>query len=234
MPNAHAEELERAAAGFERNFADAADLAGHSYAARRMLAMSAALFHRQGAAATSVRDITTACGLSPAALYNHFASKDDLLDALVTHGHQSLETRVNTALIAAPPEAVARLSAFVRAYVLGHLEHPQLAQLVRREYLHLSPERRAAVVQRRRRLRAHLAELLRAGDESHALTLIEHTDATHVAVMILDMCSRTSEWYRPHRADPPADLAEHYVAAALRLAGVGIAARTTEPAATMR
>ncbi len=33
MPNAHAEELERAAAGFERNFADAADLAGYSYAA---------------------------------------------------------------------------------------------------------------------------------------------------------------------------------------------------------
>jgi hypothetical protein len=37
--------------------------------------------------------------------------------------------------------------------------------------------------------------------------------------MVLDMCSRTSEWYDPRREEPPARLAERYVTAALRLAG---------------
>ncbi|MBE7188283.1 TetR/AcrR family transcriptional regulator [Jatrophihabitans endophyticus] len=227
------DELTRDAAVFARLFADADDLTGYSYAARRVLAMSAALFHRDGAAATSVRDITAACGLSPGALYKHFASKDDLLDVLVAHGHHRSETRVAAALAAAPPDIVARVAAFVRAYVLGHLENPQLAQLVRREYLHLSPDRRAAVVTRRRRMRSQLAELLRAGDESRVLDLVEGADATGVAVMILDMCSRTSEWYHAGRAGSPADLAERYVVAALRLSGAPAPDRTTKPAATV-
>lgn len=208
------------AAAFERAFVDAADLRAHSYAARRILAMSAALFHRRGAAATSIRDITTACGLSPGALYKHFASKDDLLDVLVRHGHTSLESRIERTVRESGPDAVDRVAAFVRAYVLGHLEHPQLAQLVRREYLHLSPGRREATVRRRRRFRAQLSDLLLAGERSGALALIGgDADATRTAVMILDMCSRTSEWYDPKRADPPDELASRYVTAALRLAG---------------
>lgn len=208
------------AARFEAAFVAAPDLSEYSYAARRVLAMSAALFHRRGAAATSIRDITKACGLSPGAFYKHFASKDDLLDVLVRHGHVSIENRITTAVDAAGPAPLDRASAFVRAYILAHLESPQLSQLVRREYLHLPPERHAAVVRRRRRLRSQLADLLLAGDASGALALIDgDADATRTAVMILDMCSRTSEWYDPRRAEPPEELAARYVTAALRLAG---------------
>jgi hypothetical protein len=38
-------------------------------------------------------------------------------------------------------------------------------------------------------------------------------------VMVLDMCSRTSEWYDPRRNVSPTRLADHYVTGALRLAG---------------
>src|SRR5579875_1022307 len=79
---------------FEREFAAAPDLDDLSYSARRVLAMSATLFYRNGAAATSIRDITRACGLTPGALYNHFASKDDVLFRLVQHGHDALERRI--------------------------------------------------------------------------------------------------------------------------------------------
>jgi AcrR family transcriptional regulator len=205
---------------FEQAFADAPDLAGLSAAARRVLAMSAALFYRQGAAGTSIRDITRACGLSPGALYNHFASKDDVLYALVQHGHRALERRIAAALRDAADEPLARTSAFVRAYVLGHLVHPELAQVVRREYLHLSRERYDGVVRRRRRLRQRLSALLSEGAAAGVFDLIGGPDrATRAAVMVLDMCSRTSEWYDPARAEPPERLAARYVAGALRLAG---------------
>jgi TetR/AcrR family transcriptional regulator, cholesterol catabolism regulator len=204
----------------EQAFADAPDLAGLSAPARRVLAMSAALFYRQGAAGTSIRDITRACGLSPGALYNHFASKDDVLYAVVQHGHQALERRIAAALTESADDPVARTSAFVRAYVMGHLVHPELAQVVRREYLHLSPERYDKIVRRRRRLRQRLRGLLADGAAAGRFDLIGGPDsATRVAVMVLDMCSRTSEWYDPKRAEPPERLAGRYVAGALRLAG---------------
>jgi AcrR family transcriptional regulator len=216
---------------FEREFADAADLAHLSYAARRVLAMSAALFYRQGAAGTSIRDITTACGLSPGALYNHFASKDDLLYELVRHGHRALENRIGAGLRDGPDEPVARTAAFVRAYVMGHLVHPELAQVVRREYLHLSAERYAAIVRDRRQLRAQLSRLLRQGASAGAFELMDGRDAAmRTAVMVLDMCSRTSEWYDPQRSESPPRLAERYVAGALRLAG----AQPAEPAPGVR
>lgn len=221
---------DRDAAGFERLFAESPELIDMSYAARRILAMSAALFHRQGAAATSIRDITTACGLSPGALYKHFASKDDLLDVLVQLGHDRIERRIGVTVGAAHQDPVSRTAAFVRAYVLSHLEQPKLAQLVRREYLHLTPQRQAAVVARRRRTRTQLVELLRTGERAGQFALVEDLDATGVALMILDMCSRTSEWYHQRDADPPAELAERYVAAALRLVGTRAHAGTARPA----
>lgn len=208
------------ARAFEREFAAAADLAYLTWAARRVLATSASLFYRHGAAATSIRDITGACGLTPGALYKHFASKDDLLYVIVRHGHESLERRIATARAEAAADVVAQTEAFVHAYVTGHLVSPELAQVVRREYLHLSPKRYEETVRRRRRLRQQLTDLLRSGAESGAFRLLDGiAGAQPVAVMTLDMCSRTSEWYDPSRAERPEELADRYVAAALRLAG---------------
>jgi AcrR family transcriptional regulator len=210
----------KAARVFEREFAEAEDLADLSYAARRVLATSAALFFVNGAAATSIREITGACGLTPGALYKHFASKDELLNVLVQHGHQALELRIGRARAEADPGTVPQIAAFVHAYVMGHLVNPELAQVVRREYLHLSPGRYRETVRRRRRLRQQLTDLLRAGAQAGELDLLGGPEgATRVAVMTLDMCSRTSEWYDPRRSEPPEQLADRYVQAALRLAG---------------
>jgi AcrR family transcriptional regulator len=207
---------------FQKTIVEAPELQHLSETARRVLAAAATLFHRQGAVATSVRDITGACGLSPGALYRHFASKDDMLYALVRHGHERLEARVTVALAALDPDAdaVARTRTFVHAYVMGHLVSPELAQVVRREYLHLSEPRYREIVRRRRAVRQRLTELLRAGVAAAQFDLLGGADADiRVAVMILDMCSRTSDWYDPKRAASSQRLAETYAAGALRLAG---------------
>ncbi|MHB1533025.1 MAG: TetR/AcrR family transcriptional regulator [Acidimicrobiales bacterium] len=49
----------------------------------RILAVALELFASKGYAATSVRDITERLGLTKASLYYHFASKEDILDALM-------------------------------------------------------------------------------------------------------------------------------------------------------
>ncbi|WP_375496948.1 TetR/AcrR family transcriptional regulator [uncultured Jatrophihabitans sp.] len=208
-------------AEFEWIFADAQDLQHLTYAARRLLAKAATLFDRNGVGQTSVRDITRACGLSPGALYNHFGSKDDVLHVLVCHGHDNLDRRLQQAAAAAGSTCRAQLAAFVEAYVLAHLEHPRLAQLVRREYTYLSDDRREEVIRKRRQLRQRLARMIADGERDGEFTLIGGTDrATRSAVMILDMCSRTSEWYHPDRGGTTVgQLADRYVQASLRLVG---------------
>ncbi len=154
----------------------------------------------------------------PAALYNHFPSKDELLFTLVRHGHARMQRRIDAALTGRG--AVARFRAFVRAYVTGHVEHPEFAQMVRREYLHLSDGHYTEIVEMRRALRQQLTDLLVAGERARAFTLIGgQRGAVGQAMMVLDLCSRTSDWYDRTRDGDAAEIVDRYELAALRLVG---------------
>ncbi len=187
-------------------------------AARRVLAVAAALFFRSGALTVSVRQLTKACGLSPGALYNHFQSRDDLLFVLVHNGHVRTERKLARALDGVDGDPRQGLDRFVRAYVEVHVSFPEYAQLVHREYVHLDDPRRAEIVEIRRRMRDRLVTIVRDGEEHGAFHLLGGRDAavSH-ATMILDMCGRTSEWFNPAQHSP--ELADRYVAAALRVVG---------------
>ena len=215
-------ERDRVAAIFLASFAGEPDLETLTPTARRVLATAAALFYERGAVETSVRDLTRACGLSPAALYNHFASKDDLLYTLVRHGHDRMQRRIDEALADAPKDPTSALHAFVQAYTVGHVSQPELAQTVRREYLHLSPARCAEIVDERRAVRNRLSALLLDGERAGTFHLIGGADgAVATALMVLDMCSRTSDWFDRSRESDPAGIVQRYVVAALRLVGAG-------------
>lgn len=212
-------EIRSEAAWFWWVFLETDDLAHLTPAARRMLAVAAALFLRQGAVATSVRDIARAGGVSPGALYNHFDSKQDVLFTLVRFGHELLVHSLDTAIpVDGSPRA--RLAAFVTTWVTGHLGHQSLAQLVRREYLHLTGDRLAQVVRQRRAVRARMVQIVRAGlvDGTFDLPGVG-SDPTPVAVMVLDLCLAISDWYDPSHGPDPTVLAHRYVSAALRLLG---------------
>ena len=58
------------------------------------------------------------------------------------------------------------------------------------------------------------AKLAHDGDEA-----MRDVDDLSPAVMVLDLCSRTSDWFDSHRGTPIAPLAERYVQAALRIVG---------------
>jgi len=210
---------------FRAAFADQPDLAGLSPAAMRVLATSAALFFERGAANTSVRDLTKACGLSPGALYNHFPSRDELLFTIVRHGHDRMRRRIETTVHAAGTAPADGFRAYVGAYVAGHVEQPELAQLVRHEYLHLSPAHYAEIVVMRRAMRRTLTGFIRDGAEDGTFDLIG--DPVGQTLMILDMCSRTSDWFDRSRETDPNEIAARYVQAALRLVGVSAGTRPT-------
>lgn len=192
--------------------------------ARRLLAAADDLFFRQGSAATTVREITAACGLTPGALYNHFSSKDELLYWLVMHRHRLLERAVDDALRTAATDPVSRLRSVVTVYVTIHVQVDarRAARVANREYRGLSGDQLAEVVTIRRRLRDLVADILADGVADGAFTVVGDGDPallTVTASTILDMCIHAAEWLRE---DGPLDLAalrDCYVGMALRLVG---------------
>lgn len=165
--------------------------------ARRLLAAADELFFRQGARATTVREITGACGLTPGALYNHFSSKEDLVYELVVHRHRRLDEEVTAAVERAGPDPVDRLSAMVSVYVLTHVRGRRGARVANREYRDLTGARLDEVVAIRRQLRDRLVEILLDGEAEGAFSLPGgkgRPAAVVAAAAILDMCVHVSEW----------------------------------------
>ena len=63
---------------------------------RRILDAATELFNERGYAGTSIRDITERLGMTKGALYYHFASKDELLHAMVAPLLDAVTTFVGT------------------------------------------------------------------------------------------------------------------------------------------
>lgn len=94
----------------------------------RILDAARRIVMREGFAALSMRKIADAIEYSPATLYLHFASRDEIARALCAEGYaQLLETFVPLAQIADP---AARLKAIGRAYVAFGVAHPETYRLI--------------------------------------------------------------------------------------------------------
>ncbi len=85
----------------------------------------------QGTAAVSLRAIAREIAMSPAALYRYYASRDDLITALILDSYtnlgQALQTSYNLLLGEPPP---AQILGMTRAYRNWALEHPIEYQLI--------------------------------------------------------------------------------------------------------
>ena len=190
--------------------------------AYRLLEAADKLFYSQGVPATTVREITSACGLSPGALYNHFNSKDDLLYVLVGHRHLRLERDIVAAQKLAAGDPVSEFVAIVGVYVRAHAAGRQGALVANREYRHLSGPRREEVIAIRRRLRDRMVSVLRRGGKSGLFDISGGSDKrslTITAAAVLEMCINCSQWFRP-RGDMTIDELElRFVDLSLRMVG---------------
>jgi len=107
-------------------------------ASRREMLLSAAigLFAQRGFSAVRMEDVGAAVGIAGPSIYQHFASKSDLLVAALTRGAEWLQFGMSRALQrgATPGEALERV---VRSYVEFVLGHSDLMHLLLNETMYL-------------------------------------------------------------------------------------------------
>src|ERR1700722_6179606 len=118
------------------------------------------LFYNQGATATSVRDITAACGLTPGALYNHFSSKEKLLYVLIRDVHLMADQGLQAAIAGAGDQPAAQLAAAVRFMVWRSAGPRKQSQVANREYTRLPKARSDEIKAIRRGMRGRFADIL--------------------------------------------------------------------------
>ncbi len=186
--------------------------------ARSLLTSAVACFARQGFEATTTRDIGTGAGLSTAALYVHFPSKEDALFAIMRIGHQS-------ALDALGPPAlrngtgrdpVAALSDLVRGLVSRAARHPTIARVCQYELSALTPEHYREIAA----MRKGITDVFRfAVSRGLAAGLFDVDDVNLVVRAILSLGVDLVRWYRLDGPDSPETLGEAYVKLALRMLG---------------
>ncbi|MGW0247109.1 TetR/AcrR family transcriptional regulator [Nocardia goodfellowii] len=96
------------------------------------------LFAEQGFTAVSVEDIGDSVGIAGASVYNHFASKADILLAAIVRGEEWLRMGVHRALAHAvdPADALTRI---LDSYSAVVFENPHLMRTLVSETRHLPP-----------------------------------------------------------------------------------------------
>jgi TetR/AcrR family transcriptional regulator, cholesterol catabolism regulator len=180
------------------------------------------LFYQRGALATTVRDITAACGLTPGALYNHYASKDHLLYLVVRDIHRQVDEELAALLAAVGDDPAVRLSAAVRYLVSHTADYKKRSRVANREFTLLTGSRRQEITAIRRQTRDRFGAILLAGAQQGAFHLVGGDDqaaATMAAATITTMCVRISEWTLEHYPLSVAGLQDYFVELALRAAG---------------
>jgi len=96
----------------------------HGDLRRALLDQALALAVERGPAALTLREAARRAGVTEAAPYRHFRSKEALVAALAEEGFGALLQRVRRALARAPVRPAARLSAMGVAYLRFALERP--------------------------------------------------------------------------------------------------------------
>jgi AcrR family transcriptional regulator len=181
--------------------------------AQRLMNAAVDAFADKGFHATSTRDIASRAKMSPAGVYVHFASKEDLLFQLCRRGHVMALGVVAAARESAdtPP---AQLAAIVSAFASWHAEQFRTARIVQYEFPHLSAEHRAEVMTLRKQIDAVVRDVLQAGVASGEF------DVPDVAMTTLALQSLTidvARWYKPGTRRTPESIGLAYGDLALRL-----------------
>lgn len=190
---------------------------------RRQEILQAALelFATVGYRATTMSDIGNRIGIRGPSLYKHWASKHELLAAIMTGMMDELLRRQREAL-AEGGDVCDRLDRITRVHVQYHAEHRYEAFVGHREIDSLEEPDRTGLLDLRREYESHFRKLVREG----RLEGTFHANSDRLAsYAILDMGIGVSSWYNPEGAVRPPELAANYAAFALNLLGVPPAAK---------
>ncbi|MEU0832146.1 TetR/AcrR family transcriptional regulator [Streptomyces sp. NPDC005969] len=191
-------------------------------AARRLLVAAVDAFAERGYHATTTRDIAGRAGMSPAALYIHYKTKEELLHRISRIGHDRALLLLETAADSGGT-ASERLADAVRSFVRWHAERHTTARVVQYELDALSEEHRTEIVALRRKSDAVIRRIISEGVQAGEFDV---PDIPGTTLAVLSLCIDVARWFSAQGSRTPDKVGDLYADLVLRM----VAARRSRPA----
>jgi len=169
-----------------------------------ILDQAAALFARRGFLGSSVADLAAACATSKSLIYHYYASKEEILFAVMSSHIDQLEADVAEAL-AAGGGAAAQLSGLVHRFMAHYAGAADRQKVLLNELDNLPPANRDRIVAQQRGIIGAVTRLLAA------ITPAEQDDPVRArarAMLLFGMINWTHTWYDPAGPLKPGDIAD--------------------------
>ncbi|MEN8653061.1 TetR/AcrR family transcriptional regulator [Streptomyces sp. 21So2-11] len=182
-------------------------------AARKLLVAAVEAFAERGYHATTTRDIAGRAGMSPAALYIHYKTKEELLHRISRIGHdRALE--ILRAAADGEGTAAERLTDAVRSFVRWHAERHTTARVVQYELDALGDAHRAEIVELRRRSDAAVREIINDGVKAGEFDV---PDVPGTTLAVLSLCIDVARWFNTQGRRTPDEVGALYADLVLRM-----------------
>ncbi|AWN26424.1 TetR/AcrR family transcriptional regulator [Streptomyces libani] len=184
-------------------------------AARRLVSAAVEAFAERGYHATTTRDIAGRAGMSPAALYIHYKTKEELLYRISGIGHEKA-LRIMGAAAEAGGSATERLRDAVRTFARWHAEHHTTARVIQYELQALSPEHYTEITGLRRRTDRLLRQVIQDGADSGEFRA---DDVPGTTLAVLSLCVDVARWFTSDGPRTPDEVGTLYADLVLRMVG---------------
>jgi AcrR family transcriptional regulator len=163
---------------------------------------AARLFYERGFTETTTRQITSACGLTPGALYNHFESKEELLWVIVEGAYHEAEQISLEAVKRGEGDPVAELRELAYAFVRMHTSEFKIKAIVARGERTRLPKAQAAKIHKiHEKVPRIWAKTLKKGIDSGVFKIPDvdgkRPDLVSVARTFTGYCIYSGFWFGP-------------------------------------
>ena len=184
-------------------------------AARRLLVAAVEAFAERGYHATTTRDIAGRAGMSPAALYIHYRTKEELLHRISRIGHEKALDILRTAA-RAEGSPTRRLAEAVSSFVRWHAGGRTTARVVQYELDSLGPDARAEITTLRRQVDAEVRGIIEEGVRSGEFDV---PDVRGTTLAVLSLCIDVARWFNVNGSRTPEEVGALYADLVLRMVG---------------
>jgi AcrR family transcriptional regulator len=184
-------------------------------AARRLLVAAVEAFAERGYHATTTRDIAGRAGMSPAALYIHYKTKEELLHRISRIGHEKALEILRTAA-RRDGSAAERLADAVSSFVRWHAGRRTTARVVQYELDALGPDARAEIVALRRQCDAEVRGIIEDGVAAGEFDVL---DVWATTLAVLSLCIDVARWFNIDGPRTPDEVGALYADLVLRMVG---------------
>ncbi len=163
---------------------------------------AALLFRKRGYTATSVRDIAREMGMEASSLYNHIASKQEILNHLLLSIGQLFSEGMKD-IKTSPLNSIQKLERLVDMHVRLTIEHTDAISLIPNEWIHLeAPAIKNFLVLRDEYEKEFTAIVSEAIDQSY----VKEVNIELAVFSILSTLRWLYSWYSKNKSINPIEL----------------------------